>query len=128
MKPRGFIALITAIVLSAILLLIAAAGSMTGFYTRTNVLDAELKERSSAAAESCVEVAILGLALDEGYVGPESITLNALDSCTVDEVIPLIASTVEILVEGTSKRAVTTLRVEYSIVQEKIVSWREIHP
>lgn len=59
---RGFIALISTIIISTILLVVVVAGSMTGFTTRFNMLDAESKQRSAALADACVDVLLFRLA------------------------------------------------------------------
>ena len=51
-RNKGFIALISAIVISVILLLIAANLSLTSFYGRSNILDSELKEIRSYLEKS----------------------------------------------------------------------------
>ena len=60
-RNKGFVALMSAIIISVILLLIITNLSLTAFYSRSDVLDSELKDRSSALAEACVDTAILKL-------------------------------------------------------------------
>src|SRR3989344_8321294 len=81
---KGFVALISAIIISVILLLIATNLSLTGFYSRSNILDGELKEISSGYAEACVDTALLKLANDSGYTGGDSVNVDGLtgDDCT----------------------------------------------
>ena len=67
-RNKGFIALISAVLISVILLLIATNLSLTSFYGRSNILDSELKERSSALAEACADTALLKLANNRNYV------------------------------------------------------------
>jgi len=70
------VALITAIALSLVLLMIAAALNQAGFFTRATLLEAEYKERSLALAEACADTALLRLALDPAYVGSETVTVG----------------------------------------------------
>ena len=63
----GFIALISAVVISVILLLIATNLSLTSYYGRSSILDSELKKRSSALAEACADTAILKLINSKDY-------------------------------------------------------------
>lgn len=80
MNNQGFIALISAIIISAILLLVATVASLNGFYGRSNILDAEYKERSSAIADQCADYALLQFGYDSSYV-PASQSVNGY-SCT----------------------------------------------
>ena len=52
----GFIALITAILLSAALLILVVAVSLEGYFSRFTVLESEQKEISIYAAETCVQL------------------------------------------------------------------------
>jgi hypothetical protein len=62
MKPhRGFIALMSSIIISAILLVVVVAASITGFTTRFNMLDAEAKQQSAALADACLDILMLRL-------------------------------------------------------------------
>ena len=67
-NKKGFVALMSAIIISVILLLLVTNLSLTGFYSRLNILDSELKDRSSALAEACADMAILKLVNDINYV------------------------------------------------------------
>ena len=81
-KDSGFVALITAIILTAILLIITVTLNQTSFFTRGILLDAEYKERSAALAEACVDVARLKLANDVSYSGNETILIGS-DECKI---------------------------------------------
>ncbi len=82
----GFIALMSAIIISVVLLLLVTTGSLAGFFGRFNALDSELKERSFAAADACVDIALLAVANDPTYAGNATSTLSATDSCYVGPV------------------------------------------
>ena len=122
---RGFIALISAIIISAILLLVIAAMGTTSFFSRFNALDAELKERSSAAADACADRALAQLAFDPGYTGGVY-SLNALDQCRVGKV-STIGGTYHFQVQATSSgTAVTDLQVVANSADLSVISWQEI--
>src|SRR3989338_1096164 len=81
----GFVALMSAIIISVILLLIVTNLSLTGFYSRSDILDSELKERSSALAEACADTALLKLANDTSYIGGGTpVIVNGSETCTID--------------------------------------------
>ncbi len=83
---NGFVALMSAIIISVVLLLLATSLSLTGFYDRSNILDRELKEKSSALAEACVDTAILKLANDPTYSGNEIITVSGGETCRIESI------------------------------------------
>jgi len=121
---RGFIALMSAIIISAILLIVATTGSLTGFFERSNILDSELKERSAAAADACADQAFLLIANDPTYTGLSLLTLNSLDSCRL---LVSGSSPKSIRIQATSSNAaVTNLQISYNPSTFSIISWQEI--
>jgi hypothetical protein len=67
MKQHGFIALMSVIIISAVLLGAAATASTAGFFARFNELNAEYKKTASGLAESCINTALLNLAQNYTY-------------------------------------------------------------
>jgi hypothetical protein len=65
-SQAGFIALVSAIVISALLVLITISLSYSGFFVRANVLDTEFKKESLGFAEACVDVARIKIANTNG--------------------------------------------------------------
>jgi len=61
-SQRGFIALISSVVISAILVSVALSASMASFYARLDALGLENKVQARISAESCVQVTLLALA------------------------------------------------------------------
>ncbi len=86
---HGFIALFSVIIISASLMLVAVSLSFSGFYARFNIFDSELKARSNALADACVDVALLKLAGDSTFAGNATTPLGA-DSCYI---FPIITTT-----------------------------------
>ena len=80
-QPRGFIALMSAIIISAVLLILATGGSLGGFYTRMNSLNAEYKEKTYSLAQACVAHTLLALSQDSSYAGNATTTLSATEIC-----------------------------------------------
>lgn len=128
---KGFIALMSVIIIGIVLLLVVITASLTGFYSRFNVLDFELKERSSAAADACVSQALLNIANDASYAGAgamPTLRLNSLDSCWVGPVTTIVGSPSRkaFEVQATSSDAVTNLAIVANADDLSIISWREI--
>ena len=75
-QPRGFIALMSALVISSVMLLIATGGSLAGFYTRVTSLNSEYKERSYFLADTCVNQTLLTLAGTPTYTGSATTSVS----------------------------------------------------
>lgn len=131
-RNNGFIALISAIIISVILLLILTNLSLTGFYDRSNILDSELKERSSALAEACVDTAILKLANDISYIpspafnfvtetGGEPVSINS-DQCTI---VSVDTSGSHIKTQAKFNNAYTNFRIIINTTTFAVQSWEE---
>jgi hypothetical protein len=80
-NTSGFIALMSAIIISIVLLGIVLTGGLTGFFGRFNILDSESKERSSALAESCIDLAVLDY-INNGAVTNGNKTVGG-DTCDI---------------------------------------------
>ncbi|OGY61668.1 MAG: hypothetical protein A3G58_00775 [Candidatus Colwellbacteria bacterium RIFCSPLOWO2_12_FULL_46_17] len=137
-KNNGFIALISVIVITMILLGVTATLGMKGFLDRFNILEGEAKETSAGLAAACVEAARIKIA-DEGstYTGGDTLCLewpcageDDDKKCLVSSVTPDIPHTDEstILTHASYKGASTNYEVVVNYVQEliPIVSWKEI--
>ena len=61
-RERGFIALMSTLVISATLLMLVVGAGMASWYARYDSLGIENKRASQTLAESCVHVVLLGLA------------------------------------------------------------------
>lgn len=85
---KGFIALISSIMLSLILFGITLRVSGGNFSARTNALGAEFKQISNALGRSCGQIALLRLREEYWYVPEENgdeVTVGK-DTCTIFEV------------------------------------------
>lgn len=132
-RKKGFVALMTAIILSVILLTVAATLNQTGFLARSEVLDSEYKDRSSALAEGCVDTVLLNLANNSSYIvtTPASVNIES-DACSIDAVSTTGAQTTintsavfpAFLV--TSEGARTRLQIVVNLDDLSIVSWEEL--
>lgn len=117
----GFMALMSTIIISVILLLIATSLSLTSFYGRTNILDFELKEKSFALAEACADTAILRLAEDSSYGGNETVNVVGADKCQIESVV---GGTIN--VKADYKNYITKLEIEINSTDLSIISWQEV--
>ena len=82
-NKKGFIALFSSIIISALLLYITVSLGFSEFFGRLNIADAESKEISHNLAESCVNQAILNLAKEIVWTGIFQIDS---DQCTIASV------------------------------------------
>ena len=89
---NGFMALISTIIISVILLSMAVSLNFTNFYTQSNTLDSELKETSFNLAESCVNIGLLKLIQNPNYhpynevvnIRNENCTIISIDNDTIE--------------------------------------------
>ena len=86
-KQSGYIALVSTVIISLILLGLTFTVSSAGYFTRFNSLDAEYKRVSLGLAESCVNVALLKIAKQYTAYNPagEVVTVGT-ELCTIDSV------------------------------------------
>ncbi len=82
-KEEGYIALMSVIVISAILLLISTATSFKGYYGRYGVLETEFKKESQNLAEACADQAILELAKNVNFQGDATSTISSKYECYI---------------------------------------------
>ena len=120
----GFVALISAIIISVILLLIVTNLSLTGFYDRSNILDGELKERSAALAEACADTALLKITTDPVYNPTNEIVPVGSDTCTVISVTGTTTKT--ILAKADFKNYITKLQIQFDTITSAVDSWQEL--
>lgn len=125
-NPRGFIALMSAVIISAILLTATVTGSLTGFYTRFNILDSELKKRSSALAEACADVVLYRLLEDPAYAGPSIGYPVGSDTCNIYVANNPSESLREFRVQGVYQNSYTNLKLSVDVDSISIVSWQEV--
>src|SRR3989344_8655555 len=125
---RGFIALMSAIIISAVLLITIVSGGFTGWNSRFSVFDSESKDRSAALADAGLDTVLLLLAYDATYEGGETILLGD-DSCEIlaaqnpfgnlriFRIFPI---------QAVFNRAYTNVLVTIDIISREIISWEEI--
>lgn len=123
----GYVALISAIVISILLIGITVTLSFTGFYSRFNVLDSEYKKASSALAQACVEIARLKIANNPSYESavPEEIILDAGKKCFIVSVTGTNPKTIR--AQAVYQKAYTNIKAQVnpSSPDVEITSWGE---
>jgi hypothetical protein len=123
-KEEGFIALISAIIISLLLLTIVVALNLTGFLGRFNILDSEYKERSVSLAEACVDTALLNLANNLNYTGPVNIGVDTCNILTVQANTPVAGQTT-VKTKAIFQKATTNLEIVVNSSDLSVVSWKE---
>ena len=122
---HGFIALISVIIISAILIIMAASLSLNGFYGRFNILDSEFKERSSSIAESCVDTALLELANDPAYSGNATSTIGS-NSCYIGAISTSTPGKFIFETRGIYQNSYTNLKITANTSDLAVTSWQEL--
>ena len=128
-NQRGYIALISAIMISAVLIIISISISTTSFFSRFNVADAEYKKRSKALAEACIDQGLLKYAQDPSYTGNNEVVNVGSDTC---KVVSVASSGSNVIVQAkgefpnTANKAVTNIQVTVDSSSFALVSWEEI--
>lgn len=130
-KNGGFVALVSAVIISLVLLTLIVGTGERGFSSRFNILNSELKAMSSGLAEACVETAILKLAENDTYTinpaTPEWIPVGD-QGCEISSVDPSV-NPIVINTHATSSPIVAHTKLEVKIDRPApfiINSWQEI--
>jgi hypothetical protein len=123
-KEAGFIALVTVLVMTGVLAGLAFTLSVTGYFSRFNILQSIFKEESSALAEACAEFAILHFAENDEYAGGENVNLGD-QSCYINSVVSGNGST-SIMVSADVEAFITNLVINIDSDTLAVNSWREI--
>lgn len=124
MRNQGYIALMSAIIISVVLLGLAFTLSLRGFFGRFNVLETEQKEMGLGVAEGCAERAILKLATIPGYQGNESVMLRG----QICQIYPILdtGSKYTIKTKVVVGQTVSNIMVEVSKIGFAVSAWQEI--
>lgn len=134
-NERGYIALVSVLIISVVLLTLAVSVSLTGFYARSNILGTEVKEQSTALAESCIQKAIADVAIGNPALGKVKFGENPYDNdypyeCTIVSVLTdeLVTGQTTIYAQATStpRNSVTNLVVTIDSNNQDVVKWREV--
>jgi hypothetical protein len=92
---KGFIALLSVIIVSIILLGLALSSSTIAFYARFNVLDQESYAEAQSLARSCASTALLQLTQNYNYTATDLSVSYGLEQCTINSITTLSASSTQ---------------------------------
>lgn len=123
----GYIALISVIIISVLLMGIALVASIDNFFARYNTLDDESKNISSELAEACVSAELNKLAVNPLDTSVGAIAINQTDSCTVVSVTPNYPSNGKTTIKTYAdvSHAVTNLKIIINSPSLSLYSWEE---
>ena len=122
-SESGFIAIMSVIILSVLLLAISFSLSTSGFFARANITDSESKEHSLALAESCAETALFKIASDGSYNPLNQLVSVGGDQCTI---VSVSGNPKVITAKGTYQTAVTLIQVTAAPGNLSFTSWQEV--
>lgn len=122
-QQRGFILLISAVIIAAVLTAVVFAVSFRGFYTRFDLLDNENKERSLALAEACGQLAVLKRVQNSSYAGNEALSVGS-ESCKVRPV--LVPGDIVIETTASVSGAFSNVTIDLDPVTLNVKRWREV--
>lgn len=123
-KSRGFIAYISAITLSAILLVLASTLSFSLWYAQSDFLEYEYAQYSALAAAECVDNVRVLLLQNPPFLGGTSI-LTTQGVCEVGAV-QQTASLYAFSVAATYAAVRTEVYIEADVASLAIRSWRPV--
>lgn len=95
---KGYIAIVTAILISFLMLLLAVTFGASSLLGRFEAVDYSSKRTSYFVARSCLDHARLELALDSSYAGDENVAVDT-HQCTVR---PLTTQGSNTIIEATA--------------------------
>lgn len=125
---RGFIALISVLMLSVILLAAVISLAQYGIISRYALLTLEQKESTESLAGACVQVARIAVVNDPQYQTTNKIVSVGTDSCLIEHIFAQTPSLgiSRIETSASSSGAMTNLRVEVDTASGAIVRLEEI--
>ena len=121
---KGYIALISVLIISAVLVLIALSASHFGIGRSTMVLQKNQASESYYLAMACAEEALMKFGKDpKGYRGNETLTINGKD-CTI---LPIAREGKDkIIIKVLSNTYNQTKKIKIKIKKNKKESWQEV--
>jgi len=125
MKPKGFVALMSVIVISAVLLTVVAGDTLGFWYARAGTAEWEYKARSEALADACIAHTLSQLAQNQAYAGPEIVPVGD-DSCSILDASAFQDSGRTFSIQAVYQHVYTNLLVTIDTATLQILFRREI--
>lgn len=130
---NGYVALISAILISVSLLILVSVVSFEGFFSRFTIFETDQKEVASYLAEACVQTAILKISQDVNYhlsaTFPETITVGT-NNCEIVSIAQGIFPNRRVIeTQGQLGDAFTNLEVEINVENNPTIvttNWTEV--
>lgn len=126
-KQQGFVALVSAIVISGLLIIIGATLGYAGFFARINILDGEFKETSVGLAEACAEIARVEIANNANFTVPaggRTYTIGSTGDCKILSV----TGSYTVQAQAVYQKSYTTIETVFARTSTdvSVSSWKEI--
>lgn len=125
---KGIIALITTLVVGAVVLVVAISISTRSIGEINMSLDEEQSNQALVLATSCMEVALSKLSNNTTYTGNETITIGT-KSCIINTIESPTSSTRVIKTSGTFggyTRRLSVAVANVTIFPIQVTSWQEV--
>jgi hypothetical protein len=113
---RGFAALISVLIISAILITLTLTASTASFFARADLMDADDAAAAASSARGCIEVALLKLVQSSSYrpaATGDSITIDSEQSCTIESIT---APGNDLLITGAGKSGASTVFLQATVI------------
>ena len=124
-NQQGYIALMSVIVISVLLLSMTTSLGFSGFFSQFNILDFESKERGLALARACQSVAILNLAKGLTTTGNIAVGDDVCTIISVEKDSPTLGKTI-IKTQGVFNKSYSNLKVIINNNNFNIISSEEL--
>lgn len=124
LKQRGFIALTSAMVISALLIVLTFTLNANSFFNRFAILETEYKARSLALAEACADYALLKIAQDPAYTPSNERVVIGSEQCVIVSVIENLGQRT-VVTRARVRKATTNIKVVVN-AGLSVVSWEEV--
>jgi Tfp pilus assembly protein PilX len=121
---RGFVALITVLILSAVLMVGVVSLAQYGITARYSLLDIENKTKSENLASACVAVARIAVVNDPQWSTTNKIVAVETSSCTIESVTS-VSGNRRVKVSAVHANATTNYVVDISPTTGAIMSFVE---
>lgn len=124
---NGYIALLSAFIMAAFLLLVSVSLSSINFFSRNQILEREQKMQSLAFSQSCIQILLLRLARNPILAVPANVTVGE-GMCSIRSVHkddPVVGQ-ITFEINSEMQQAITNLRIVVDGASLVILSYQEV--